>query len=90
MIYLLLAVMNIISFTLMGVDKMKAKLGKWRIPEKTLFLFTALFGGLGGVLGMQVFRHKTQHKAFVWGFPVLLALQVLILAALLYMGVLHA
>ena len=90
MIYLLLAVMNIISFTLMGVDKMKAKMGKWRIPERTLFLFTALFGGLGGVLGMQVFRHKTQHKAFVWGFPALLVLQVLILAALLYMGVLHA
>lgn len=90
MMYLLLAVMNIISFTLMGVDKMKAKLGKWRIPEKTLFLFTALFGGLGGVLGMQVFRHKTQHKAFVWGFPALLVLQVLILAALLYMGVFHA
>lgn len=90
MIYLLLAVMNIISFTLMGVDKMKAKMDKWRIPEKTLFLFTALFGGLGGVLGMQVFRHKTQHKAFVWGFPTLLVLQVLILAALLYMGVLHA
>ena len=52
MIWMLLAVMNLLSFTLMGIDKMKAKRGAWRIPEKALFLATALFGGLGGVLGM--------------------------------------
>lgn len=54
-------VMNIISFSLMGHDKKRARQGKWRVPEKTLFLVTACFGGLGGVLGMRVFHHKTQH-----------------------------
>ena len=54
-------VMNIISFSLMGRDKRCARQGKWRISEKTLFLVTACFGGLGGVLGMKMFHHKTQH-----------------------------
>ena len=82
MIWILLAVMNVLSFTLMGIDKWKAKRGAWRIPEKTLFLAAALFGGLGGVAGMQVFRHKTKHAAFVWGFPALLLVQVVIVALL--------
>ena len=56
-----LAVMNLLSFILMAHDKRCAKQGKWRVPEKTLFLATACFGGLGGVLGMQLLRHKTQH-----------------------------
>ena len=45
-------VMNIVAFVLMGHDKKCARQGKWRVPEKTLFLVTACFGGLGGVLGM--------------------------------------
>lgn len=80
MIWMLLAVMNLLSFTLMGIDKMKAKRGAWRIPEKALFLATALFGGLGGVLGMQVFRHKTRHLSFKIGYPVLLTIQIIVLA----------
>lgn len=78
----LLLVMNPLSFTLMGIDKLRAKRGAWRIPEKTLFLVTALFGGLGGVMGMRVFRHKTRHKAFQVGFPALLIIQVAVLALL--------
>ena len=46
------AIMNIASFALMGHDKRCARQGKWRVPEKTLFLVTACLGGLGGVLGM--------------------------------------
>lgn len=80
MIWILLAVMNLLSFALMGIDKMKAKRGAWRIPEKTLFLATALFGGLGGVLGMQVFRHKTKHLSFKIGYPALLIVQIIVLA----------
>ena len=80
MIWMLLAVMNLLSFTLMGIDKMKAKRGAWRIPEKALFLATALFGGLGGVLGMQVFRHKTRHLSFKIGYPELLIIQIIVLA----------
>lgn len=78
----LLLVMNTLSFALMGIDKLRAKRGAWRIPEKTLFLVTALFGGLGGVLGMRVFHHKTRHKAFQVGFPALLIIQVAVLALL--------
>jgi uncharacterized membrane protein YsdA (DUF1294 family) len=74
-----LCVMNVLSFSLMGADKRRAAAGKWRISEKALFLAAALFGGLGGVLGMQIFRHKTQHWYFKWGFPALLIAQVILL-----------
>ena len=60
----IIAIMNITAFVLMGHDKRCARQGKWRVPEKTLFLVTACFGGLGGVLGMKVFHHKTQHWYF--------------------------
>ena len=78
-----LLVMNLLSFAMMGIDKMKARRGSWRIPEKTLFLVTALFGGLGGTLGMKVFRHKTKHWYFKWGFPALLVLQAALLLVIL-------
>ena len=75
-----IVIMNIASFCLMGHDKRCARQGKWRVPEKRLFLVTACFGGLGGVLGMKVFRHKTQHWYFKFFFPVLLVLQIALLA----------
>ena len=78
---IVLVVMNIAAYVLMGVDKKRAKAGAWRIPEKTLFLVTALFGGLGGTLGMKVFRHKTKHWYFRLGFPAMLAAQVILLVA---------
>jgi len=73
-------IMNIVSFALMGDDKKRASQGKWRVPEKTLFLVTACFGGLGGVLGMKVFHHKTQHWYFKVFFPMLLIVQIILLA----------
>ena len=73
-------IMNIVSFALMGHDKRCARQGKWRVPEKLLFLVTACFGGLGGVLGMKVFHHKTQHWYFRVFFPVLLIVQIAVLA----------
>ena len=82
-ICLFLLVMNLLAFALMGIDKMKAKRGSWRVPEKTLFLVTALFGGLGGTLGMHFFRHKTKHWYFKLGFPALLVVQVFLLAFIL-------
>ena len=78
-----LVVMNLAAFALMGIDKAKAKAGAWRIPEKTLFLVTALFGGLGGTLGMSFFRHKTKHWYFKYGFPALLVVQIVLLALVL-------
>ena len=82
-ICVMLLVMNLLAFALMGMDKVKAKAGAWRIPEKTLFLATALFGGLGGTLGMTFFRHKTKHWYFKLGFPALLVIQMALLVLLL-------
>ena len=82
-ICVMLLVMNLLAFALMGIDKAKAKRGAWRISEKTLFLVTALFGGLGGTLGMTFFRHKTKHWYFKLGFPALLVIQIVLLALLL-------
>ena len=75
-----LIVMNLVSFALMGIDKRRAQRGAWQISERALFMTTACFGGLGGVLGMKVFHHKTQHWYFRVFFPVLLVLQIAILA----------
>ena len=58
-------VANVWTFVLYGIDKRRAVKNKWRIPEKTLLLHTWLLGGVGGLLGMKLFRHKTQHKAFI-------------------------
>lgn len=77
---IVLVIMNCISFGLMAYDKKCAKAGKWRVPEKTLFLATALFGGLGGVLGMMLCRHKTKHWYFKVFFPALLIVQTALLA----------
>lgn len=74
-----LVVMNVVAFLLMSVDKQRAKHGAWRIPEKTLFLATGLFGGLGGTLGMFLLRHKTKHWYFRYGFPAMLAVQIVLL-----------
>ena len=82
-IAVILVVMNLLAFVLMGADKRKARRGAWRIPEMTLFLVTALFGGLGGTLGMYYFRHKTKHWYFKLGFPVLLVVQLALLAWIL-------
>ena len=68
---------NIIGFLIMYIDKQKDKKGKWRIPEKTLFIITALGGGIGTVAGMYTFRHKTQKIAFVIGFPAITILEII-------------
>lgn len=70
-----LACPNLVSFLLMGNDKKRAKKNQRRIPEKTLFLSAALFGALGGTLGMYVFRHKTKHWYFKLFFPLMLLVQ---------------
>ena len=68
-----------IDFALMGVDKWKARRDAWRIPESTLWLFALLGGALGGTLAMRVFRHKTRHWYFRFGFPLLTVLQIALL-----------
>lgn len=74
-------IMNLVTFILYGVDKSKARKGKWRIPEKTLLLFAACFGGLGAFLGMKLFRHKTKHTSFRILVPVSMIIQFILIAA---------
>ncbi|MCR4776826.1 MAG: DUF1294 domain-containing protein [Saccharofermentans sp.] len=78
------AIMTLITFVLYGADKAKAKKGKWRIPEKTLLLFAAFFGGLGAFLGMKIFRHKTKHTSFKVLVPVFMIIQFILIAAAAY------
>lgn len=56
--------MSVIGFALMGADKRRAEKGAWRIPEKVLFGVSFLLGGVGSLVGMFVFRHKTKHASF--------------------------
>lgn len=74
-----LIAINILAFALMGIDKQKAKKHKWRISEKTLFMSAILFGSIGAILGMYVFRHKTKHLSFVIGMPVIFVIQIVVI-----------
>ncbi len=74
LVYLL--VMNAVGFAVMGMDKYKAIKGRWRVPEKTLFLLSMLGGSVGTWAGMYAFRHKTKHWYFVIGMPAILFLQI--------------
>lgn len=76
----LLAVMSVFLFAMMGIDKGKARRGRWRIPEKTLFVFALLGGAVGGTAGMFLFRHKTKHLSFRLLFPLLAAAQLALCA----------
>ena len=71
-ILIYLVAINLITFVTMYVDKKKAKWGKWRIKESTLFTLVFLGGGIGGIAGMYLFRHKTKKTRFVIGFPLIL------------------
>ena len=74
-----LAVMNIVGFVMMGIDKQKAKKGAWRISEKALFIPAILGGSIGCILGMNHFRHKTKHWYFKYGMPAILILQIAVI-----------
>ena len=52
-----LAVINLATFAVYGVDKRRARRGKWRVPEKTLFLLPLLGGSVGVLLGLWFFHH---------------------------------
>jgi len=75
-VLLWLGVFSLILFVMMGLDKTFAKHDRRRIPEKRLFLFALLGGAIGGTAGMRVFRHKTKHWYFAWGFPFIALVQI--------------
>lgn len=75
-VYLLLV--NIVGFSLMGIDKKRAVRGAWRISEASLFLSALLGGALGCTLGMHYFHHKTRHWYFRYGMPAIFTVELLL------------
>ena len=82
-IYYLVAI-NIVDFFVYGIDKLKAKRNRWRIPESTLLLLAVIGGSVGALLGMKVWHHKTMHKKFTYGIPLIIAVQILFLNYLFF------
>ena len=74
-VYILICI-NIVTFFVYGIDKFKAKQGSWRISEATLLTLAIIGGSIGALLGMQVWRHKTMHKKFKYGLPLILLAQI--------------
>ena len=67
---------NIITFMMYGIDKLKAKKGKWRISEATLLMMAIVGGSIGAWAGMRIWHHKTMHKKFRYGIPTIIIMQV--------------
>ena len=79
--YYLFAI-NIVSFFLYGIDKYKAKKGQWRISEATLLTMAAMGGSIGAWAGMRLWHHKTMHKKFKYGMPLIIIMQIALVAYL--------
>lgn len=77
-----LIIVNIVTWIVYGLDKWKAKAGKWRIPERTLLLLALIGGSAGALAGMMMFRHKTRKARFVAGVPVMFVAHCVIVAVL--------
>ena len=71
-----LAVVNLTGLVLMAADKSRARRGRWRVPERMLFLTALLGGAAGSWAWMYLFHHKTRHWYFVLGMPLILACQI--------------
>ena len=72
-----LVVITVVTFLVYGIDKWRAIHGRWRISEATLLLLAILGGSIGALLGMQIWRHKTHHKKFKYGVPLILIIQII-------------
>ena len=79
-----LAVINVVTFFMYGVDKWKARKSKWRIREAALLTLAVLGGSIGAWLGMKVWHHKTQHKKFKYGVPAIIIIQLALIGYILY------
>lgn len=85
LIYILIAI-NIITFIVYGIDKLKAKMHKWRIPESVLILFaTLLCGSYGAGLGMLIWHHKTRKPKFFITVPLFVIIHSVLLVIYLRM-----
>ena len=77
-----LLAINIASFFLYGIDKYKAKKGRWRISEAILLLMAVIGGSIGAWAGMRLWHHKTMHKKFKYGIPAIIIMQVALMVYL--------
>ena len=83
MLIICLVAVNVVTFLTFGIDKWKARHAKWRINETQLLALAVLGGGIGAWLGMKVWHHKTMHKKFKYGIPVIVIIQLAIIGYLL-------
>jgi uncharacterized membrane protein YsdA (DUF1294 family) len=74
---------NVITFVVYGIDKLKAKKGKWRVPETTLLLLAIIGGSVGAWCGVKAWHHKTMHAKFKYGIPLIMAMQAGLLVCLM-------
>lgn len=79
-LFIIYVAINLISFAMMGIDKLRAERDAWRISEKTLLLSAFLMGGVGSLVGSYVFRHKTQKLKFRILLPLALILNLAVIA----------
>ncbi len=75
-----LVIINLVTFIVYGIDKWKAKRSLWRIPEATLLAMAVIGGSLGAWLGMKTWHHKTLHKKFSLGVPLILIAQIALIS----------
>lgn len=80
-----LIIINFISVIVCIADKSRAKRGKWRVRESTLWMLTFLGGGAGMYLTMRLIRHKTLHKSFMIGIPLIVILQIIAVFCIFYL-----
>ena len=71
-----LVTINVVTFLMFGVDKWKARRSRWRIRETSLLGLAVLGGSIGALIGMKVWHHKTMHKKFKYGLPLILLVQI--------------
>lgn len=81
---LYLGFINVIAIIICLADKLKAKTGGWRISEKTLFAVSLIGGSVGMYITMLVIRHKTKHKRFMVGIPIIIFIQTVVLIIFTY------
>lgn len=78
-LYLYVAAVNVVTFFIYGLDKSKAKAGRWRIPEVNLIFLAVLGGSVGALAGMRFFHHKTRKPKFYIGIPAILLIQIILI-----------
>ena len=80
-----LIIINIVTFLVYGIDKLKAKKALWRIREASLLMLAILGGSIGAWLGMKVWHHKTLHKKFRYGIPAIIIIQLAVIGFFFYL-----